>query len=622
MRKLSKENNQLIIGILLFIIYLIALIPLRKIGFTTSDDMDNFFLSNQILSTFSYGYSLSLRLSRFYNIFTAWVYFIPYLSDSKLYYDLVFILPFVACFILFTRLIHRIYDNYSITLFAAVFMAACFQIAAFHSITSAYPFYFTFPFCLVLVSIHIMLSYYKNKRYYLLIFSSIILFISAMFYESFLSYFVIPILISIWKNKVFNQISKENIKASLRELSPYLILLIFYLIVYIVYRINHPIQYWGSKTAGDFSVLIALKSSTQLGFYSLPLMVFFDTKAQLISYSLDFNNGFSLSSISLIAYVQGIIVAYLVFYALIAYKKINSKTLLIAFFIGVLIYYLPLLPLSLSSKYFDQNLYNYVPTFFAFLGVCLAFTSIIFLLFNYAKRYRLSRYVFLFLITLSMFFVTVFTNHSNNLIAKDLEYSNYRLKLVEEIFQGKESNKFSNNPICMEEAHNTTSIMGKWITGQIFTWNKYIEKTTAKKVNAFEKYDEFYNTFKNDSSLVWVSYFRQAQKNNDALMYFAQVRGIELTKNQKDIISDRVVVYYLSSYKSFNLSFVCDEMSDVYVKDRKLNSVGAFHSLNMKFNHNDELPCFEIIGEGIVISSLNINNILNYVEELNFGNQD
>lgn len=613
----TKDDNKIIVNVLLFVIYLIALLPLTQIGFTTSDDMDNFLLSENISSPFLYGYSLSFKLSRFYNIFTGWVYFIPYLIDSKLYFDIIFILPFVACFILFVNLIKKIFNNYSLTLLSALFLAANFQIAAYHSITSAYPFYFTFPFCLSIISIHIMLSYYKNRRFYLLIISSIILFFSSMFYESFLSYFVIPIIVSISKNNFFNEINKNKIKIILKELSPFLCLLIFYLIVYIIYRENHPIKYWGSKFPGDFNVFIALKSATQLGFYSIPLNVFCDLKNIFTTYSMDFNNEFSLFKIGIVSYIQGILVSLLVFYSLMKYKKINNKTLILSFFLGILTYYLPLLPLSVSSKYFDQNLYNYVPTFFASFGVCISFISLIFLLLNLLGRYKFYRFIYIFSITLSMFFLTLLTNYSNNIVAKDLEYSNYRLQLTEGVFKSNISNKFINDPICMEEAHNTSSIMGKWITGQLFTWEKYIDKTTLKKVNVYEKYENFYQNFHDKDSVVWVAYFRQAQKTKDALMFFVKTKGELLTKNQKDITADTIIVYYLSPYKKFNVSFATKNISDTYINDVKLNNTETYYSTNITFNNRDEISCFEISGEQIIISSLNINNILNYGEEIN-----
>lgn len=613
------DKEKFMINFLLFIIYLIALYPLTKIGFTVSDDMDNFLFSNEILTPLSYGYSLSIRLSRFYNIFTAWVYFIPYIIDSTLYFDIIFILPFVACFILFVRLLHRIYNNYSITLLSSLFIASFFQIVGFHSITTAYPFYFTFPFCLVLLSFHFMLSFYENKKFYFIILSAIILFFSALFYESFLSYFFIAIIISIWKNNLLHNKTKQNINKVLKELTPFIILLSIYLIAYLVFRSLNTVEYWGSKIPKDLSFLKALKTATQLGFYSLPLKVYSEYKDLLNVYSLSFNNIFSIFQIDLIYYIQGIIISGLSFYTLNNYKKIESKKLFYFFLVGICLYYLPLLPLCISSKYFDNDIYNYVPTFLSLFGVVVSIASLVLFILNKTQRNKIICIIYISLVSISIFYISILTNKTNNIVAKDLEYSNYRLKIVTDIFKNDLTKDIKNTPICLEQANQTTSTMGKWITGQEFSWNKYIKRVSSKDINAYDKYNTFYDKYKNSDTLVWVAFSRQAVKTDDVLMFFAELKGNTLPKNQIYIVSDRIIVFYLSPYKHFNIALTSKNNDSVSINNIPIYNLGTFHSANIAFDLNKEISCFEIKGKDLIASSFNISNILTDTKDVRFS---
>jgi len=73
---------------------------------------------------------------------------------------------------------------------------------------------------------------------------------------------------------------------------------------------------------------------------------------------------------------------------------------------------------------------------------------------------------------------------------------------------------------------------GKWITGQDFSWNKYIKRASSKDINAYDRYNTFYNKYKNSDTMVWVAYSRQALKTNDFLMFFAELKGIPYLKTK------------------------------------------------------------------------------------------
>src|SRR5574344_118118 len=125
------DKNTFIQNVLLFIIYVIALYPLTKVGFAAEDDIDlycNCFAGRWAnLSDVSQG--------RFYLTFMRYIFAVPYLFESNLWLDFCRITPIAISFILFVLLIKRVFHSESITLFCAVFMACFMQIMGSHSIT-------------------------------------------------------------------------------------------------------------------------------------------------------------------------------------------------------------------------------------------------------------------------------------------------------------------------------------------------------------------------------------------------------------------------------------------------------------------------------------------------------
>lgn len=605
------NNEKLFINILLFIIYLIALYPLTKIGITTSDDMDIFLFSHDLSSLINLNHHYAFYQGRFYFLITRYIYALPYLIDSPLYFNAFYIFPFIGSFVLFVRLIERVFSNSSLTLFSAVFITSIFQISYFYSITVAYPFFFTFSFCLMLISLHLILNYYNTKKYYLIILSSILILITYLFYEVFLSYFVIHFFIVLWKNKINAHSSKQDIKKAFKDLLPFIIGITLYLIVYFLFRFHYQTNYYGNDLSREFNFFVFLESAFKLGLYSFPLKVFTSNIDLLENYSLSFNNLFNFLQIDLIYFVQGIIVSLLSFHALDNYKKIGSKKLFYFFVAGILFYILPLMPVVITSKYYDNNYFNYVPTFFALFGVLTCFTTLILLIINLLSNIKILRLGFIVIICISIFFVSLFSNYTNSIVAKDWQYSNYRLKMVKDIFKDDLSLNLINYPICMEQAQHTSSIYGKGNTVQCFSWNKYIKRVSSKNINSFEKYKTFYQEYKNTDSIVFVCFFRQAFKNNDALMYFVALKGKNLPENQEDIITNRIIVYYLSPYKSFNISIASKAVNNISINNIPISELSFFHSLNLIMPLDKEINFFEIRGKELMASSLNVSNMLN-----------
>jgi hypothetical protein len=173
-------------------------------------------------------------------------------------------------------------------------------------------------------------------------------------------------------------------------------------------------------------------------------------------------------------------------------------------------------------------------------------------------------------------------------------------------------------PICFEQAHNTTSYMGQWVTKQYFSWKDFFVKQVGKKYNFIDNYERFVE--KNSTQdKVWVCFFKQASKTNDAIMYFAGLKGVDLPQKQNEIICDTIIVLYHSPFKTFNVSIASQNAWDtVSINNLYINSFGNYHSNNIAVSVKEGHKCsvFRITGKNLIASTLSISNILNYTQIL------
>ncbi|MFA6200012.1 MAG: hypothetical protein WC679_06380 [Bacteroidales bacterium] len=615
MRINTKPFNQekFTINFLLFLVYLIALYPLTKVGFTVGDDIDTYvdFCSGHWTHIVG---DLPYVSGRFYLLFIRYVVAVPYLINNPTYFDLMYILPIALSFILFTRLIKRVFNNDSITLFAAIFFASCFQIAGFHSITTAYPFYFTFSFCLILISLHLFISFYEKKKKYLLYTSSIIMLIATLFYETYLVYYLVFLFIAIWKNNNLSVRNKDNVIKTLKELLPFIIGGTLYLIAYFGFQLFYPPKYDGAYISKELTIFGLFQTATLMSKLSFPLQAYADYRGVIIYHSMSLDAMFKLHRIDLIIAVQGFIVVVLAYYALNKYKAIKYIHLLWGFIMGIILVYLPLLLVCASSRYYLASWHSYVPTFFSYFGYTLCFVMLVFAILNLLSFSKIARVSFQVLFCILLFWVTAVTQTTNRAIAEDLELSSFRLEIAEDaIVKGAIPNLDTKTPICFEQAHNTSSCIGKWVTTQYFTWKHYFIKVTGKEYNLTDKYKDFISDNKTNESRVWVCFFRQTTKTNDALMYFAGLKGSKLTEDQNNILCDTIITLYHSPYKEYNVSIATNGNNDtVYINSIPMKNNGNYHSINITIQPKtgNKSTIFELRGKDLVASSLTVSNIL------------
>lgn len=526
---LKQENT--VVNLLLLVVYVIALYPLTKIGLTIGDDMDLFLNCCPTHWQFVVG-NFPTTQGRFYLYFMRWVYALPYLVDSPLYFYSVYILPIALCFIAFNYFVRKLFNNNSITLFSSLLLIATMQIALC-SATTAYPFYFTFSFSLILISLSLLLLYYEKEKKYLMVLSFLIMFLSTLFYEAYMIYYILFLILFIWKRKLFNGFEKAKLMLAIKDIIPFFICGLIYLIVYFSYRYFYPPHYPGLHPVDNWSISGLMRTMFRLSSYAFPLQTYHDFKYIITTPFF--------SSTNILFFVNGLLIASLSYYALSKYKKIKSKYLISALFIGALFVFLPQLFVSISQKFYLAGLKNYIPSFFTFFSFTIFLLSILFLLYNLSIKNKALRIAFKIIISLLILYTSILTQITNNTIANDFHLSKQRFDIVDKAIAENAIPNIEDQVICFENAHNTSSKIIKMVSHQGFSWNQYIFRISGKNVKAYERYNDFYKDYSNTDKLVWVTCLDQTKKADQPVLYFALLRGKDLPKNKIDIDCNKLI---------------------------------------------------------------------------------
>ncbi|MBP1630755.1 MAG: hypothetical protein H6Q15_1648 [Bacteroidetes bacterium] len=613
--KLSPTNifhKDNLIYLLLLIVYIIALYPLSYVGLTTCDDLSYYLMSgnwNSILDVVNY----VGEQGRFGFFITIWFNFIPYLIDNNLWHSLCLIIPIAISFLLFIKIIKRVFNDNSLTLLVSILLATNMQIMGKTHLTSTHPIYFCFAFCLILIAILLALDSYKVDRKHLRIISSVLIFFASCFYEIFLAYFLIMLLIVLWKNNIFKGVSKIKLNNSLKEFYPYLISFLFFIAIYFTFRYYFPSSYEGSQFNRNFRLIDFINSANLLGTYSIPLQSYFNYSDLLIRYSPYTDSAFYPYRIELTVAIIGIISSLMTYYLLLKHKPKKSIIYIFGLIIGVILFYLPIIISPLSNMHYQSGLDTHIPSFFSHFGATIFIACLILLIYNLFSKNKSIAITLRIIFSLLVLIVTILTQSTNKAIAYDLKASNTRFEIVRDFFSHDLISPYHHmTGFCFEDVHKSISTLENNATRYKFRWTYYVARTTDKNINTFESYDDLCRRFKGTDSIVYVGYFKQATKSEDAILYFAKLKGKDLPLEQIDVVTNEIIVGYLSPYKSFNVS-IASGSNEAYANELLMNSQGSYHSINMpsaSFPSNQKISYFKIKGDSLIASSLTISNIL------------
>lgn len=608
---MDKRFLNVLLWVITGVLLLVTLYPLTNIFAITGDDLENFLGVN-----FSKWYDSALLYAegtgRFNFLLVKWVYSIPYLFDSELYYYSVAITPVAIAFALFIWLACRIMKNGYVALLVGLLGCATFSIFGEYSAMNSYPLYFSLSIILLLLSLHFLVSYFETLKYVFVLVSALLILTSAIFYECYLIYYLLIFVLIIRRYKFSEIMHRVNIIRITKEIAPYFVMASVYLIVYITYYSLHPTGYAGNRIDSGLSISKMWDVIYTLSVNSFPLSAFFNYEDFLKDYSLMVSSSGSyfvdtLRLISISAYFKGMIV--LVLWIIISQdipRGYKVKALVCTILIAVLFIILPHLPLAITEKYTTYFLKTYITTSFAFFAVIVFFIGL------YLLLLRLSvvnwvRQTIIVIFAVGLGTVTTINQYVNERIADDMNHSFYRFELMKSMFT--DDNITDNSHVFLAPLHQTGTYFCKGATYQNNPFRDYVKKQNNVVLNQYMDYDSFYQKFKNSEEKVYVTYYAQAAQMGDAILVLASCRGVDLNQNYRNNVSDSLLVGYVSSQKKASVSLTSKESTNVYLSGQSLDRIGNSSFVNLVFDGKSKDCVFMMVGKDIYPMSLMISNV-------------
>lgn len=604
------KNTILWGGIILLGIF--TFYPLLKVGIVTGDDLGYMLWPLDHFGSDAKAYAEGT--GRFYFLITLWVYKIPYLIDSQIFFYTMLILPIITSFGLFVWLMKRVFQNVLVAILSALIACSIFQISGGHSATAAYPFYFSFSFSLLLCSFHFLLSYIREGKYQFLIIASVILAITTLFYESYLVFYILVFIFIISQYRLQEILSRKVLKKITKELFPFIFWGAAYLVVYYLYYRSCPAQYGGNTFSAEFEFAIFAKAMGNMAFYALPLSSLFDYQFFLTEYAMEVRQTENLiclifAQASITAYIKAIISVVVLVYLMNYLNFKFKKSYLVSIGIIALIFiFLPHLPLALSEKYSTSIQNAYVTTYFAFFAVVVFLVIFLLMIENRLLQFPIVKKSVVIIFGILLFFATLSTQFINERVVEDLAVAQKRLEIMEKMLVKEYIDDGAH--IYVEPLHYSTSYFSKSITRQGSPFASFAKEKNGVEMFQYLNYNEFYQKFKDQSGKVYLIYFAQAPKTGDCQMLIVPLIGNQLREQFLENRSDSMIVGYLSIYKKMSVSVATDSTNTLFAAGRATVSVGNLHYTNLTFHLKPDVSIFTIKGIGIKPSTLMISNML------------
>jgi hypothetical protein len=596
----------------LFLLFLITIYPLFNVGLITGDDF-NFFIDSKPLFNES-GFKMATINGRFYYIFMKWIYSLPYIVDSPVYFGFMHLFPIFTTMFLFVWLVDRVLSDRKFTLLAALFASLFYQVTPWHSMTASHPFYYTFSLSLMLVSFHLIYSYFKNAKYYYLLIASVIFAIVTLFYESYLMFYIVIFILIVSRYKVKTIFAKENIKRLVLELAPFFIFGLLYIGAYFTFIHYYPSRYPGSTFSSKLTFHDFFKCIRRLNKHAIPPNTFYGYKEGIFPTQTEFIKGFvntsyilALKDVGILSWLKGLVAIY--FYALLFFKfstRLSYKRLLYTVLIGLVIMCVPHIPLALTVQFTHIFFSAWVTTGMSFLGMLLIFVSVIFALnklISFNKIFRKTINIFLLIL---LFFITVFVQEANTGITNDLKRSKLRINAVDGLLDSYEIK--TGEIYYLQNLYKNTSILANRAVPPDF-WKNYFERKKGIVVSAYENYEKLYNDYSEKDTTIHLVFFEQSDQGNDMILSIVKCQGILLTPQIEEIKSNIIDVGYYSDNKKFAFSILSESVCNVMVNDGLMQSHNTFHYANIQAHKRKPATYFSITGNNLLYNTLMIKNI-------------
>lgn len=230
-------------------------------------------------------------------------FYLPYFFDSTFYFNAVRFTSLLLCVYLTAKILENLTGNYRLSFLFSVLFFAFAENTWAHNLFSSFIFAWHAFFACYLFSLLLLMKALKEQRMSIAIIGAVILVIFGL-HELFVPYIFLHIVVWYW-------LSKPKFRENLKYLAPYIFGVIFWLILWALWRIQHPAEYGGAQVAQIslsriFKTLYYLTESGVPGVITIRAMTVPELFHQMMA---EIN-----SRMEAIWIIKGIIVGILVYY--------------------------------------------------------------------------------------------------------------------------------------------------------------------------------------------------------------------------------------------------------------------------------------------------------------------
>lgn len=427
------------------LVIVLTLIPFFRVGFTTGDDLE-YYLTR--LQGFRYWLTDAAAYAqgqgRFFFYLSKPFGNIPYLIDNFYFTKTVQYLSLLAAYGLFAYFVFKIFKSRTLSLVLLLLLITWTQITFNHHIpTIAYPFSFSFVFILCLWACLLFIRYTETARYGLVIWSAVLFFIAALFYENcLLCSGVFGLYILIRNIRIHSLKNVFKTPAFYKEILPFCLAGMVYLSCYFGYRFLVTSDYNGTALAGHFSLSHFWRILWHCTVIVLPALNFFMEQSVMAfgdSCGTIAHTGFALLHAPARVYILAATTCLLfVYYVRKNDVRIPCAQLIAGIVIAVGLSFFFHSLIGATEKY-NAEWYSwmrgYTTSFYALFGITLTISLALFGLMQVCEPYKWLYRTMLTAATALLFISLVLTGYANEYISREWQHSQNRFCLLDGMAQ-------------------------------------------------------------------------------------------------------------------------------------------------------------------------------------------
>lgn len=601
---MNKTYERLIYGFLLSLTLLLTLQPFFRVGLTVGDDAE-FLIQALRGETFKDFYDHAIYSGRFYYLFTKPFYYITYYLDNFYLGKIVQYASLLLSYSLFAAIIHKIFKVKYITLSVFLFLLLFTPITSFYHIPFiSYPVYYTFSFSLLLGGLLLFLQYTESGKYKWVIFSALLFLCGIPFYESYLQFLLYMALFILIRSIYLRGFKKSFVSRDFyKEIVPFIIVGVLYMAAYIGFRIyaisvmGAENMYPGTNLAKDFSLknffVVLFKTNRSVspgGMYKVQSYLFTDFSSALSGHA---NNLWHiLRNADLNILINGMIQAalFILFFAQMSYNISWKKVfigIISAFLFAISSHFL----LAIADKY-NTSWYawmqGYVTSYFAYFGIILLCFLCCYAIVKLCRKQKILKWSSIAGLALTVFIYSVITSYSNHHIANDMQLTQNKFFMIDEMIKDKSFNRIPDGSVVhAPDLNKTASILTKGVGEVNDLWATYFQKKAKKNWHIFTNEEQTLRYIKeHPEKELFTIEKADALKTNDMLMVISKIDkeasvGDSLSDSEFLWLSKEIDFYYYSPFKNFTFGFSLADTLHTTVFVNEWDTIPLHQGINM-----------------------------------------